>query len=149
MAGSNIIAVKRRLLDELTARLGVVGDWSYVGKRHGAEREYLYFGDRVGGPMAAAAMAGGARFTRSEDLDFTLALEVFRSGEETTETAETDAIELGRQVEEYLAGNWTLGGDINGLLKVLITGMQLDSGVEDGNAFATLTYSLQLSSHVR
>lgn len=149
MAGSNIIAVKERLLEVLPGQLGIEGSWSYVGKAHAANREYFYFGDRAQGPMTAAAMAGGSRFTRSEDLDFELGIEVFRPGEETTQAAETDIVALGRKVEEYLAGNWTLGGGINGLLKVLITGFQLDSSVEDGNAFATLIYPLQLQSHVR
>lgn len=149
MAGTNIIAVKTKLLDALADVLGIDFDWSYIGKRHGAAREYGYFGDRAGGPVTPAVMAGAARYTRAEDIDFTLALEAFRPGEETTQTAETAVVDLGRQAEEWLAGNWTIGGDIPGLLKVLITSYQLDSGVEDGNAFATLTYSLTASSHVR
>lgn len=149
MAGSNLIPVKRRLLDVLPGLLNVEGSWSYVGKLDGANRDYLYFANRVQGPMAAAAMAGGTRFSRSEELEFDLAIDVFRPGEQTTETAETAAVEYGRQVEECLAGNWLLGGDIPGLLKVEITGFGLESSVEDGNAFATLTYTLQLSSHVR
>lgn len=150
MAGSNIAALKGRLADDLPGVLGLRHfDYSYVGKHHDAEREYGWLGERATGPMAAAAMAGGTRFTRQEDLSFQLVLTVRRPGEQTARTAEADVVELGRLVEEHLAGNWRQADDINGLLKVLITEFELESGVDDDGATSTLTYTVQLESHVR
>lgn len=149
MAGSNIVAVKRRIIAVVPGLLGIVGDYSYVGKHHADNREYLYLGSRAQGPMTAAAMAAAGRFARSEEPEFLLAIAVRAEGTETAEPAEARALELGAGVEEYLAGNWTLGGDIPGLLKLTIAAFELESGVDDDGASAELTYTLQATSHVR
>jgi hypothetical protein len=148
MAGSNIVAVKRRIIAELPGLLGIVGDYSYVGKRHDGEREYLYLGDKASGSVTAAAMAGGTRFARSEELGFSLAIVVRINGAETSEETEARAVELGAGAEEYLAGNWTTDA-IPGLLKLVITATELESGVDDTGATSLLTYTLQAHSHVR
>lgn len=149
MAGSNIVAVKRQLIAVLPGLLGVVGDYSYVGSHHDGERDYLYLGNRASGPTTAAAMAGGTRFVREEHLDFSLAIVSRTPGEETVEAAEARVVELGALAEEYLAANWTLGGGIEGLLKVQIMSAELESAVDDDGASALLTLSLRADSHVR
>lgn len=148
MAGSNLVAVKRRLAEVLPGQLGIVFSYGYDGKLHAASREYGWLGERATGPVSAAAMAGGARFARQEELSLQLGLAVRRPGA-TPDVAEADALGLGRGLEEYLAGNWLLGGDIPGLLKVLITDMELEVGVDDDGCTASLAYTIQLSSHVR
>lgn len=148
MAGSNIVAVKRKIISVLPGLLGIPGDYSYVGKHHeSADREYLYLGSRAQGSMMAAAMAGGGRFARSEEPSFSLAIAVRALGTETVEPAEARAVELGAAAEEWLAGNWT--ADIPGLMKLTITAFELESGIDDEGADTTLTYTLQAHSHVR
>jgi hypothetical protein len=147
MAGSNIVAVKRHIIAVLPGLLGIAGDYSYVGKHHDGERDYLYLGSKAGGEMAAAAMAGGGRFTRSEEPEFTLALVSRTPGEETAEAAEARVVELGAAAEEWLAGNWTT--NISGLMKLAISRFDLESGVDDDGVVAELTYTLQALSHVR
>jgi hypothetical protein len=149
MAGSNIVAVKRRLMAVVPGLLGIVGDYSLVGKRLDAEREYFCLGGRAQGPMMASAMAGGGRYARDEELEFSAQLGVRQPGQETVETVEARTVELGTLFEEWLAGNWTLGADIPGLLKVQINAFELESGVDDDGASATLTYTLLANSHIR
>lgn len=148
MAGTNIVAVKRWIIATLPGELDIVGDYSYVGKRHDAEREYLYLGDKATGTVTASAMAGGARFAREERATFTLAIVVRINGVDTSEDAEARAVELGTQAEEYLAGNWKTT-QIPDLLALTVTAMSLECGVDDDGASALLTYTLQAHSLVR
>jgi hypothetical protein len=149
MAGSNIVAVKRRLIAVLPGLLGIDGDYSYVGKRHEAsDREYLYLGSKATGTVALSAMAAAGRIARAEDPRFTLAIAVRTPGEETTEAAEARAVELGTLAEEWLAGNWKTA-EIPGLTHLVIDGMELESGVDDDGADALLTYTLQAHSQIR
>lgn len=147
MAGSNIVVVKRRIIAVLPGLLGIKGDYSFVGKHYDGERDYLYLGSKAGGTMMAAAMAGGGRFTRSEEPKFSLAIASRTPGEETTEAAEARVVELGTVAEEWLAGNWTAG--VPGLMKLTIDEFGLESGVDDDGVSAELTYTLQAHSHVR
>ena len=149
MAGSNLIAVKRALVAVLPGVMGLAGAWSATGKLLQGKRECFYLGDRASGPVAPAAHAGGGRFPRQEDISFSLAIEVRRLGKDTTEQSETDAFEYGRLLEEYLAGNWQLGKDIPGLLKVVITDWEVESSPDDDGTTTTLTYIIQAQSHVR
>lgn len=149
MAGSNLIAVKRALVAVLPGALGIAGAWSATSKLLQSKRECFYLGDRASGPVQPAAHAAGARFPRQEDVTLSVAIEVRRPGRDTTEEAEVDALAYGRLLEEYLAGNWLLGGDIPGLLKVLVTDFEVESSIDDDGASSTLTYSLQAESHVR
>lgn len=150
MAGSNLVLVKRALVAVLPGLLGIPVDYSYRGKIHQAKRDgYGYLGDRAGGPMTAAAMAGGTRFAREESPTFQLAIQARTPGQDTVEAAEALVLEHGRKVEEYLAGNWQLGKDIPGLLKVLITDFEVETAIDDDGAEATLAYTIQAESHVR
>lgn len=150
MPGSNLVLVKRALVAVLPGLVGIPFDYSYNGKTHESSREgYGYLGGRAGGPVTAAAHASGGRFPRQEDPAFQLVIEGRILGVETTEAVEVLVLEHGRLVEEYLAGNWQLGKDIPGLLKVVITDFELVSAPDDDGADATLSYSLQAESHVR
>lgn len=148
MAGSNIVAVKRRIVAVLPGLLGIVVDYSYVGKRHDAEREYAFLGSKATGSVAVSAMAAGGRIMRAEDPSFTLAFAVRTLGEETTEAAEARAVELGTLAEEWLAGNWKTT-DIPGLVNLSINNVELESGADDDGADAQLTYTLQAESQLR
>jgi hypothetical protein len=150
-SSTNLVAAKKAILSALTTLPGLEDvnvAYSYSGKDHGSNRELIYFGDRCEGSMSAAAMAGGARYTRQENLPVQLHCVVVHYGEETTETVESRAVEIGAVVEEYLAGNWKLN-DMPGLLKASITTLVLESDINDEAAAAVLTYTIQLESHVR
>lgn len=149
MAGSNIYNAKVALLaaiDALPALDGVTVGWSYSGKAHGSTREYIYLGS-ASGPVTAGAMAAGGRYLREESPVLQLHVLVEKLGQETTQTAEARAIELGTAVEEYLAANWTLG--VAGLLAARVVDEELDSAVDDDGAQAIYTLGIQLTSHVR
>ncbi len=148
MAGSNIVAVKRHIIATLPGLLGIKCDYSYVGKHHEAEREYLYLGSRASGSVAVSAMAAGGRIMRAEEPTFSLAIAVRMLGVETTETAEARAVELGTLAEEWLAGNWKTA-DISGLTSLVINSAELESGAADDGADALLTYTLQANSQIR
>ena len=148
MAGSNIVAVKRHIIATLPGLLGIVGDYSYVGKHHDGKREYLYLGSRATGTLAVSAMAAGGRIMRAEDPTFSLAIAVRTLGKQTTEAAEARAVELGTLAEEWLAGNWKTAG-IEGLTHLVINRMELESGADDEGADALLTYTLQAHSQLR
>lgn len=148
MAGSNIVAVKRHIIATLPGLLGIVGDYSYVGKHHDAERDYLFLGSKATGTVAVSAMGAGGRFARAEDPSFSLAIAVRCLGEQTTEAAEARAVELGTLAEEWLAGNWKTA-DIPGLTSLVINAVDLESGADDDGADAMLTYTLQANSQVR
>lgn len=153
MPGSNLIAVKSAILAGLTTLLAgdkdITVSWSYTGRDAQGTRKYVYMGDRVSGDEAPIAMAAGTRIMRSEDLEFSLAVEVYTPGESTTRAAETAAMAIGDQIMTWFAGNWLQAGDIPNLTKVLLGGMQLESAIDDDGAEATLTRTVQLTSSLR
>lgn len=153
MQGSNLIAVKKAILDGLTALLAgdkdVTVSWSYTGRDAQGTRKYVYMGERVSGDEQPIAMAAGTRIMRSEDLEFSLAVEVYTPGEPTTQVAETAAMAIGDKIMAWFAGNWLQGSEIPGLTKVLLGGMQLESAIDDDGAEATLTRTVQLTSSLR
>lgn len=153
MAGSNLIPVKVALHAGLSALLAadkdVVVGWSYTGRDAQSTRKHVYMGSRTTGEVAPIAMAAGTRVLRSEELSFALAVEVWLPGEADTRAAETAAMAIGSQIDEWFAGNWLLGQDIGGLVKALIGGFELDSAVDDDGAEATLTRTVQITSSLR
>lgn len=148
MAGTNIVAVKRWVIATLPGLLDIKGDYSYVGKHHDGERDYLYLGSKASGSMAVSAMAAGGRVMRAEEPTFTLAIVSRTLGEQTTEAAEARVVELGTAAEEWIAGNWKTA-NIPGLTSLLVISEDLESGADDDGADAQLTYTLQANSQLR
>lgn len=108
-------------------------------------REEVYAGD-VAGPVALVAFAGGQRVRRSEELTFPLVVRVYKPGQETSETAEARADEIGDVIGDYIAANWTLG-DLAELKKTAITSVNLSGWTDDDGAGAVLTLTVELTSY--
>jgi hypothetical protein len=109
-------------------------------------REVVY-GGTVVGTTAVAAMAGGARVKRQEELTLLLHVRVWNPGQATAETAEARALEIGTTISTYLAGDWTLGG-LAELKSATVAGVELDSWIDDDGAGATLNLGIALMSYL-
>jgi hypothetical protein len=108
-------------------------------------REEVYAGD-VAGPVTLQAFAGGGRVRRSEELSFPLVIRVYKPGQETTETAEARADEIGDVIGDYIAANWTLG-DLAELKKATVAAVALAGWIDDDGAGAVLTLTVELMSY--
>lgn len=109
-------------------------------------REVVY-GGQVVGPVALAAMAGGVRVKRSEDLTLQLHVRVYQPGATTTETTDARAVAIGDVIATYIAGNTTLGG-VTDLKLAQVSGVDLDGWVDDDGAGSTLTLAVGLMSYL-
>lgn len=103
------------------------------------------FGGKVNGAVELAAMRGGGRVKRTENLDLNLHIRVHDKGQKTTEAVEARAAELSTIVEDWIAANPTLG-DIPSLKVARVQGVELDSGIEDDSATADITLTIGLLS---
>ncbi|WP_189336315.1 hypothetical protein [Actinoplanes ianthinogenes] len=110
-------------------------------------REVVY-GGQVVGPVELLSMAGGGRVKRREDLSLLLHVRVYQPGQETAETAEARAVEIGDVICIYIATNTKLTGDIEDLRLAHVTGMDLDSWTDDDGAGSILTISVGLMSNL-
>lgn len=149
MAGTIGPAAKAHIIGALAALPaldGVQVAYSFPGRN--PQREIVY-GGKLAGPVTPAAMRAGQRVTRREDLALSLHIYVIRPGLDSTEETDTRAAAIGQAVEEYLAGDPTLGGAVDGLKLAVITNVDLDSGLDDESAITELTYQITLVSHVR
>jgi len=149
MAGTNAAAAKKALLDAIAASAdtdltGVIVSYSFSGKRLDEAREYIY-GGKVDGSANHMAFQGSGRVPRREDLTLDLHVRVDKPGQETTETAELRAVAIGAAVENLIAADPDLSG-VTGLDVVKMTGLVLDSVVDDQGAIAILTYQVALES---
>lgn len=109
-------------------------------------REAVY-GGKVIGPVDLAAMAGGGRVKRREDLILQLYVRVWHPGEPSTEAAEVRAAAIGDVIALYIAANWTLG-DLADLKKAAVSALELDGWVDDEGAGAVLTMTVGLMSYL-
>lgn len=107
-------------------------------------REIIY-GGKIEGPVQPAAMRGGTRIKREENLTLQLYVRVYQLGQKTTESAETRAVALSNLVEDYIAANHTLG-DLPNLLLAQVVGVDLDGFLEDDGATAQVTLAVALKS---
>lgn len=111
------------------------------------KRTVLYAGS-VTGPVALAAMAGGGRVKRTEELTLLLHVRVYQPGQKTTEATDARAVEIGDVIADYLAGNWTLDG-LAGLKKATVDAVDLGEGwLDDDGAGSTLTLAVGLMSYL-
>lgn len=151
MAGINIVTVRVAVITALQGLTGtgeglegVTVDYGYVGKHDDATREYLYGSGNSDAGLALAAMADGERIKRTERATWALIIRVTKLGQETTQTADQRAAEIGAVVENYIAANWREGG----ALVVSFTGFNLNSWVDPDGAHAVLTYALTAESYL-
>lgn len=134
----------------LVGRSGVLADLlpgvivGYSPKRD-SPREEVYAAD-VKGPVELVAFAGGDRVRRSEDLSFPLVVRVYKPGQETSETAEARADEIGDVIADYIAANWTLGG-LTDLKKATVAAVELSGWTDDDGAGGVLILTVELTSY--
>jgi hypothetical protein len=107
----------------------------------------LVYGGNVVGPVTLAAMAGGARVKRQEDLILQLHVRVWQPGQETTEETDARAVEIGDVIALYIAANTTLGG-VSDLKLAQVSGVDLDGWTDDDGAGSTLTLAVGLMSYL-
>lgn len=154
MSWTNAVAGKKALIDALDASAApaltrpdgtrVKFAYSYVGNEH--ERELVHAG-KVEGQQSYPVFGGGqARFKRDENLTIKLHIVVTIPGGSQYE-AELRATEIGGVVEELVA-KATLAGLNGQVIKVGITGVDLDSDADDDQAIAVLTYDVGVDSRL-
>jgi hypothetical protein len=107
----------------------------------------LVYGGTVLGTTALAAMAGGARVKRSEELTLQLFVRVYQPGQKTSEKPEARAIEIAQPISDYIAANWTLG-DLPELKSATVAGVELDGWIDDDGAGAVLELGIALTSYL-
>lgn len=155
MAGTVAAATKAKLISMLSDLTGtgesldgVAVSYSWSGRTAEGHRDYVY-GGQITGPVRLDGMAGGGRILRREDLVLALHVDVVRPGEEDTAAAEARAVQIGTVVEELVAGSPRLDGTVDGLRLVQVANLDLDSGADDDATWASLTYQLGITSHIR
>ncbi|MDH2425781.1 hypothetical protein [Sphaerisporangium sp. TRM90804] len=142
---SNVVAVKQRLFD-LIADLPLGDVQVSYGPPANPERDMVYLGGAQG-PYAITAMRVGGRVPRTETLSLAVYSVATVPGG-TVADAEARAVELGGLIIAAVAGDPTLG-DLEGLKRITIAGMELESGADDDAAMAALTLTFEALSHLQ
>lgn len=127
------------------------GDLAGVKVRYGMPakdipRELVYAGI-LAGPVALAAMAGGGRVKRQEDLTLQLHVRVWKPNG-SREELDGRAAAIGDVICDYLAANWTLGGGIEGLKKASVESVELDGWTDEDGSGAVLTLAIGLMTYL-
>lgn len=149
MSGTVAAAAKAQLLGTsgvLSGLAGMSGVTVSYSLPRDVPREIVY-GGQVSGPVSLAAMQGGARIKRQEDLTLHLHIRVYKPGQSTTEASDTRAAAISTVIEEYIAANPTLGG-VADLKKAAAEAVELDGFVDDDGATSTLTLTVGLMSYL-
>jgi hypothetical protein len=106
----------------------------------------LVYGGTVLGPVSLAAMAGGSRVKRSEELTLQLHIRVHKPNT-TAEATAARAVAIATVIGDYNAAHWTLGG-LPSLKKATVDGVELDSWTDDDGSGSTLTLAIGLMSYL-
>lgn len=146
MAGTNVQAAKAALMARIKALPeldGIQVDYS-TGQRD-PERERI-FGGKAHAAHTPSAMRGSGRVKREENASINVHIRVAAVGGDE-ETAEARAVELGTPIEDSLAGDPSLDTPA-GVLKALVSDVELGSYVDDDGAFAALDYQISVDSYL-
>lgn len=150
MAGTNAVRAKKALIAKIVALGLTTADGSdlqvaYSWPGATAEREVVHAG-LVTFEQNPAAFRGGGRCPRDEDVTVELHVAVRLPGG-SEEEADTRASEIGTVIEEAIAADPTLAGATD-LVIARIDGGELESGSNDDDAAALLTYRIILKSRL-
>ncbi|GLY55218.1 hypothetical protein [Lentzea sp. NBRC 102530] len=141
MAGTNAVKAKKAVIDLLTTTFegtGVQVSYHYPGRV--PMRELVHAG-RAEGSHAFHAMKGGRpQHARQETITFRLMVVVERPGADPYDV-ELRCVEIGEEIENALSTAFSVGG-VPGLELIRVTGVDVDSDVDDEGAFAVLTYDV-------
>lgn len=144
---SVVASAKARLVGASGVLAPLLPNVQVVYSAPGDIKRDLVYGGGVTGPVELAAMAGGARVKRQEDLILQLHIRTWRPGQKTTETAEARAAEIADVIALYIAANWTLG-DVADLKKAFVSNLDLDGWSDDDGSGAVLTMTVGLMSYL-
>jgi hypothetical protein len=139
--------MKAALMDRV-AGLGFGPDVevSYSDTRADSARTRIW-GGKVTSTQTPIGMKGtSGRVKRQEEASVSLHIAVVMP-DATQAEAEVRAVELGQQVEDMLATDPTLA-TTTGLLKCLVSSVDLDSYTDDDAAFAFLDYQIDAMSYL-
>lgn len=146
MSPTNAVAAKLALIDYLKAEPALQGvQIAYGYPARDVEREVLYGGasrftkaqEGMGGGM------GGLAYRETVTVDLHIQIRI-PGGE--VEEAEARAVEIGSEVEAFLARNERLS-DLPGLLYAGVTGGELGYAIEDDAVTSALQLSVEFTSY--
>lgn len=147
MSGTVAAAVRAALVGTSGVLEGLAG-LSGVKVAYSMPRDIpreLVCGGTVTGSVSLAAMRGSARIKREENLSLAIHIRVHQPGEATTEFSDARAVEISTPIEEYIAGNSTLGG-VTDLKLAAVEGIDLDGFIDDDGATSLLTLRIGLKA---
>lgn len=147
MSGSIMVTFKTKLLAELAALPGTDGvKLSFGDPGENALKENIWFGRIYNNEHDAVALKAGRR--RREE-NFTLETYVEVGGTRLTpERSETRALELGLLIEEYLADNPKLDGNVECLLFAVVSGMELFTSSTSDGPLTRYTVSIDVKARL-
>lgn len=149
MAGSVVVACKQALVDNLQGIFGMSGP-TFLQVTYGwpgedkTERECIFMG-RARADQPTAALGAGRR-RRSDDGTFEVIVRVLVNG--SPEEAEERALELGTEVEEWVADNRTLGGGVTGLNYAVVDSWELNNATAETGSLAELVYTIRYQARL-
>jgi len=146
MSGSIVVACKQALVTLLQGRPALSSvQVSYGWPGDDAVQPERIFCGRTRADHEQAALKAGRRF-RNETATFEVVIQTLLLNK-TPEDAEERALELGKEVEECVADNKTLGG-VTGLQWAVISGWDMNSGQNEHGSVADLAYTLTYSARL-
>jgi hypothetical protein len=147
MAGSIMVTFKQDLLATISAMPGMAGvKVSFGDPGENALKENVWFGRIYDNDHDPVALKAGRR--RREE-NFTLEIYVEVGGTRLTpERCETRALELGLLIEEYLADNPKLDGNVDGLLFAVVSGMELFTSQTTDGPYTRHTVSVDVKARL-
>jgi hypothetical protein len=143
VAGSVVVDVRKAVVAGLIAVIDdpkVSISYGYQGADDDRRREQIWT-DRVRSTHDVAGLKSGRNF-REETLDFDVVLLIAAVGR-PPEDADTRALELGLQVEEFLADRKNNELGVTGLQWIRVTGMELINGFGPKGSASELRYTVR------
>ncbi len=144
MAGTNSVAAKKALIAKLQAApelAGVQVTYSFPGN---IELTAIY-GGRIRfdqDPMTFAGASG--RYTREETATITLVLFVERPDKDQAQ-ADTDVAAMSAVIENLLASNWTLDGQV---MAAVVQAGEIEPLHDDHSVAARMTLDVTVTSEL-
>lgn len=148
MAGSVVVDVRKAVVAGLIVVIDdpkVSISYGYQGADDDRRREQIWT-DRVRSTHDVAGLKSGRNF-REETLDFDVVLLVAAVGR-PPEDADTRALELGLQVEEFLADRKNNELGVTGLQWIRVTGMELINGFGPKGSASELRYTVRYNARL-
>jgi hypothetical protein len=148
MAGTNALAYKQALVAAaasapIVAADGIQVEYDWPGR---VERELIHGGRVEGTQSYPVSRGGGGRMPRDEELQVDLNVVVASPGT-TPEETETRAVQIGTEIENWLAEHLDLGG-ISGVIYSGVVGVEMETSVDDDGTITVLTYRHLLKSRL-